>query len=239
MNISVREVNMLNILSIEGNVDINSSEIIETVGWLLKHNRLNMICNIEKVEMVDYSGLSILAIAYKNVINHKGHMVFCCVPLHIYQLFSVVKLDMVFQMYETEEAALRCFDETSAVQQMRMRRRFKRLDMHLDAQFYVAQGHGEQKPVYRGRVLNLSGDGVFVYAKKALPIGTRVMVELSLEEKRSPLAVSGMVIWRTDKALQPQLYPGMGIRFLDIDTYVQSCILKYIDRNLTTRSRML
>lgn len=67
MSIRVREVENVSILDIDGNVDINSSEIIETVGWLINTGKLYILLNLENVDLVDYSGLSVLAIAYKNV----------------------------------------------------------------------------------------------------------------------------------------------------------------------------
>ena len=137
MHLSVREVAKVNVLSVDGQIDINSSEIIETVGWLLKHNRLKIVCDLGNVTMLDYSGLSILAITYKSVINHKGQIIFCCVPLHVQQLFRLVRLEDVFLMYDTEELAIKGFDTASKIEQLKLRRRFKRLDMHREMKYYI------------------------------------------------------------------------------------------------------
>jgi anti-anti-sigma factor len=65
MAIRIREAGAITILDIDGNIDINSSEIIETVGWLVKSGKLHILINLENVNLVDYSGLSILAISLR------------------------------------------------------------------------------------------------------------------------------------------------------------------------------
>src|SRR3990167_7477290 len=109
MSIRVREVSNINILDIEGNININSADIIETVGWLVNTGKLNIILNLENVGLVDYSGLSILAVAYKNVANHKGKLKFLHVPLSVIELFRIVRLDSVFDTHSSEEEAVKSF----------------------------------------------------------------------------------------------------------------------------------
>ena len=70
MNIKIREKENVVILDLEGIIDINSSDFIETVGTVVKNKAKSIICNFEKVEAVDYTGVSVIAVAYKNVLNH-------------------------------------------------------------------------------------------------------------------------------------------------------------------------
>src|SRR3989338_4584885 len=102
MAIRAREVDSVNILDVEGNIDINSSDIIETVGWLVNTGKLNIILNFENVDLVDYSGLSVLAIAYKSIVNHHGKLKFLHVPLPVIELFKIVRLDTVFETHVDE-----------------------------------------------------------------------------------------------------------------------------------------
>ena len=46
MGIRVRETGGVTIIDIEGKIDINSSEIIETVGWLTTSGKVNIILNL-------------------------------------------------------------------------------------------------------------------------------------------------------------------------------------------------
>ena len=99
MPLRFRESGNITIMDIEGNVDINSSDIVETIGYFLNSGKLNFIMNFENVNMVDYSGLSVLAIAYKNTVNHKGKMKFMHVGPHVIELFKIAKLEYVFEPY--------------------------------------------------------------------------------------------------------------------------------------------
>ncbi|MDO8524877.1 MAG: STAS domain-containing protein, partial [Candidatus Omnitrophota bacterium] len=130
MSIKIREQANIHILDIDGRIDINSSELIETVGWLVSTGKINIIFNFENVDLIDYNGLSILAIAYKNIINHKGKLRLLNAPVSIIEILKVVKLDSIFELYTDEETAIRSFSESEA-QKLHLRRKFPRLDIHL------------------------------------------------------------------------------------------------------------
>ena len=239
MNIRIRESHNINIVEIEGQIDINSSEIIETVGWLIKNRKTDILLNFDKVDMVDYSGISILAIAYKNVMNNKGKMKFCNVSLHIEELFNIVRLDSIFQIYRDEETALKTFHFESPIDKKPLRRRFKRLDAHIDVEFCLLEKLKNKKVLwYNAKLLNLSGEGLFLYSKKLLPIGKKIKLKIDLHGKK-PFEIEGVVIWLADKSLQPQSYPGMGILFKKIPKQYQDKLLIYINKHLIHRSGAL
>jgi len=93
-SIKIRNVGSVSILSICGTIDINASNIIEAVGWLVNNGRRNILLDLTSVKKVDHSGLSILAIAYKNIVNHKGTIKFIGVSPDEKELFSLVRLDV-------------------------------------------------------------------------------------------------------------------------------------------------
>lgn len=234
MSIRVREADSVSILDIEGNIDINSSDIIETVGWLVNTGKLNIILNLENVDLVDYSGLSILAIAYKNVTNHKGRMKFLHVPLPVIELFKIVRLDSVFDTYVDEESTLKSFYEET-IEKLQLRRKFKRLDINLTVKYKIL---GEQtKPkVFEGKVLNISAAGIYVYSPYTFPLNSLLDLEFSLPNEPSVLEADGRVVWLPDKEIQPHSYPGMGIGFAHLTPEKEKLIIDFIDKNITHRS---
>ncbi|MDD5449251.1 MAG: PilZ domain-containing protein [Candidatus Omnitrophica bacterium] len=239
MKINVRELKGLTILDVEGRIDIDAAEFIETVGWVLKNNRLKILCNFENVEMVDYSGLSILAIAYKNVANHNGAMKFYNVGMHIRELFRIVQMDRVFQCYDNEQQALLNFDEKILELEMRqLRRRFKRLETNIAVAYTPRKTAGKPARQYTGKVLNLSGAGLFIYGPNILPVRTQLEMEISIPKEMAPFEMKGMVIWIVEKKLQSYCYPGMGVQFVDVDSQKQKELLEFIDKNVTNRSEM-
>lgn len=233
MGVRIRESGAVSILDIEGEININSSDIVEMVGWLVNTGKLDIILNLENVNMVDYSGLSILAISYKNVVNHKGRMKFVRVPLPAIELFKVVKLDAVFENYQDEASAVNSFFETE-ISGMRLRRKFQRLDIHLKVKYNII-GAQKKPEVFTGDVLNISAAGLFIYTPYLLPINSLVDLEFILPGAKN-LEAAGRVIWHTDRDLQPHSYPGMGVSFAHLTAEKEQAILDFIDRNVTHRA---
>jgi len=230
----LRETGGIMILDIDGNIDINSSDIVEMVGWLVNTGKLNIILNFENVDFVDYSGLSILAIAYKNVSNHKGKMKFLHVPLHVIELFKVVKLDGVFENYLEENAAIASFFRED-LDKLHLRRKFQRLDIHLRVRYKLVSDRKNPRS-FEGDVLNMSGAGIYIYTPYTLPINSVLDLEFMIPGSASSLSATGRVIWLTDKDLQPHSYPGMGVSFAHLTPAKEKAIIDFIEKNVTHRA---
>jgi len=237
VKVRIRESKDVTILDVDGRIDIDASEFIETAGWLLKNNKLKMLCNFENVELVDYSGLSILAIAYKNVVNHNGVMKFCNVALHIRELFKIVQMDRVFQCYDNEDLALLNFDEKILeLERRQLRRRFKRLEVSVDINFSLKKAGAKENKQSKGKAINISGAGLFICTPNIFPVRTRLNLEIVLPKELIPFEAEGVVNWIAEKNLQPYCYPGMGVTFINLDPQRQKELLDFIEKNITHRS---
>ena len=228
-----RESGNITILDIEGNIDINSSELIESIGYLLNSGKINFIFNLENVNMVDYSGLSVLAIAYKNILNHKGKVRFLNVPPQVIELFKMVKLESAFEAYPDEESAIKSFYEESA-ESAHLRRRFKRLDFHLKVRYWLV-GHQKKPKIFEGDVMNISAAGLYIFSKYNFPVNSQLDIELIQRGEVQFLDASARVIWLADKELQPHYYPGMGAAFIHLSSEDEKLIIDFIDKNITHR----
>lgn len=234
MSIRIRETDNIHILDIDGRVDINSSEIIEMVGWLVNSGKVNIIFNFENVDIVDYNGLSILAIAYKNIINHKGKLKLLNVPLSVVEMLKVVKLDSVFELYTDEETAINSFTESEA-EKMHLRRKFPRLDIHLNVKYRMVSDHKNPKE-FHGNVLNISAAGLYIYTPHTLPIGTILDLQFDIPGSNASLEATGRVSWLSDKEIQSHAYPGMGVSFTHLTSEKERSIVDFIDKNVTHRA---
>lgn len=234
MPIRFRETGNITILDIEGNVDINSAEIIETIGYMVNSGKRNFILNLENVNLVDYSGLSVLAIAYKDVLNHKGKLKFLHVSPQVIELFKMVKLESVFEVFSDEETAIRSFLEEEMVS-LPLRRRFKRLDINLRVKFWLVSSHKRPK-VFEGEVLNISAAGLFIFSKYTFPVNSQLEIELILPNNIKFFDTTANVIWLSDKELQPHFYPGMGVAFVHLTPENEKLVIDFIDKNITRRA---
>ncbi|MDD5427738.1 MAG: PilZ domain-containing protein [Candidatus Omnitrophica bacterium] len=234
MAIRIREQNNIHILDIDGRIDINSSELIEMVGWLVNSGKVNLIFNFENVDMIDYNGLSILAIAYKNIVNHKGKLKLLNVPISVIEMIKVVKLDSIFELYTDEETAVNSFAE-SEVQKLHLRRKFPRLDIHLNVEYKLISDNKSPK-TFSGNVLNISAAGLYIYTKNTLPIGTLLDLHFTIPDSSAALEATGRVSWIADKDLQPHAYPGMGVSFSHLTPEKELAIVDFIDKNVSHRA---
>jgi len=238
MEIKIRYQKNIAILDVQGTIDINASALIETVGKILKEGVDKIIINLSDVNSMDYNGLSVLAISYKNVLNNKGILKLSNVPLQVMELLRLVKLDDVFNIYMDIDKAIESFKSIRKVQRERdltkhpLRRRFKRLAIDINVYYKKSEGESEKTPLYSGLTGNISGAGLFLRSINILPIGTKVDLDIVLSKIKKTISVKGMVIWVADKELQPDLYPGMGVQFLDIGQKPQEELISFIEKNI-------
>jgi len=235
--IRLRENNNISILDVDGKIDINSSDLIEMIGWLVNSGKINVIVNMENVEMVDYNGLSILAIAYKNILNHKGNIKFAHVPLAAIELLKIVKLETVFEIYEDEETAIESF-HSHEVDKLTLRRKFQRLDIHLSVKYKLESNQNKPKQ-FEGIVLNISGAGVYIYTPYTFPINSILDMEFGIPGMSKSVHATGRVSWLADKEIQPHAFPGMGVSFAHLTSAKEKSIIDFIDKNITHRADTL
>lgn len=231
LEISFKRIKGAGVLDLAGTIDINASNLVEKVGWALENGYQHMVCDFEDVELVDYAGMSALALAFKNVVNHRGKMKFVAVPMHIRKTFNLVCLDRVFELYDDLDSALRSFEEDEAIADIKrknLRRRFKRLPLDIDVQYKSKH----EADYHHGKVLNLSGVGFMVFVEKTYPLGEIVDVKLTLKPAPGEVSVEAVVVWLVEKHLQPQIYPGMGLEFYHVDSQTQEKIIQFVERNL-------
>jgi len=232
LEISIRRFESLAILDLSGSIDIDSANLIEKIGWCLDNGYKEILCNFENINLVDYAGLSVLTIAYKDIINRKGRIKFCLIPEHIKRNLCLVYLDRIFEIYEDEDSALRSFEEDrniSDIQRKQLRRRFRRLDLDIDIEF---KSKSRAEEFSKGKVLNISAVGLLVFADKTYPLGEILNARLLLSPKPELLEFDAQVVWLVQKEIQPQIYPAMGLEFHNIESLMQKKIAEFVDRNL-------
>jgi anti-sigma B factor antagonist len=233
MDIKIKHDGDISILYLEGKININSAVLIEVTGQLASEGCTKMLCDLRQIEQVDNNGLSILAITYKNIVNKGSIMKFCNVPPAVKELFKMVRLDLVFDIYDDEGKAVAAFEAVSKIDRLYLRRRFKRLEFYHPVKFTLSKKKQAKK--MNGKILNISGEGVFVYTKNLLPLMSKVLMEIKLDDDKT-YEIEGTVIWLADNELQSHCYPGMGIQFMNLSTELQKELIDFIDKNITYRS---
>ncbi len=234
MKIQIRKKNNTAILDIEGNIDINSSKLVEKVGWVLNNKTKNIICNFNGVNLIDYVGISLIAVIYKNVLNHSGELKLYAVPAHVRRLFTVVGLDKVFKCYISEEEALKAIENKNEIPKEtkgKLRRKFKRVESRKIIEFKTK--FGDKGKIYKGIIIDLSAVGMFVKTNVLFQLGEILETYINLPPGLDKLILATKVVWVADKEIQYRDYPGMGLEFYDITNEIQQKIMKFIEDQST------
>jgi len=234
MEIKARQKENIVLLDLSGRIDADSANLIEVVGECVRDGYADIICNFEEVEFIDYTGISAIVIAYREVINNNGRLKFANIPAHLKGVFSVSGLDRIIESYGTEDLALSSFKEDKIIEKIKkiqLRRRFKRLP--LDIKVELKTKYANPPACIKVDLLNLSAIGAYIYGCDKFKLGDEVILRLKLSPKPQELDLEAKVVWLSDKQTLPQLHPGMGIEFCNISTSDQKKLLEFIERNLS------
>jgi len=234
MDIRARQKNGVVILDLSGRIDVDSANLVEAIGQCLRDGYCDIICNLEEIEFIDYMGISVIVIAYKEVINSRGRIKFSNVPAHIRNILSIAGLDRVIQIYPDEDIALESFKEDRIIEdikKMQLRRRFKRLP--IDIKIELKTKKDADTTCLNLDLINLSAVGAFIFGCDKFKLGDEVIVKMKLPPKQEELELEAKVVWIPDKQVQPHSYPGMGVEFTNISSFVQQKLVDFIERNLS------
>ncbi|MBD3245471.1 MAG: STAS domain-containing protein [Candidatus Omnitrophica bacterium] len=233
----VKEKEGVSILDVQGNLDINASRFVETVGWVLLHKNKDILCDFSSVNLVDYIGVSLIAVVYKNVVNHKGRIKFMHVPAHLQKLLTVAGMEHVLEIFYSEQDALRSFKEENLIHRIlkkQLRRRFTRIPYQTTVSY--GQKFAPRKTMHRGRILNLSGIGLFVVGGKVFSLGDILTCKLHLLPDPGFMEVDTKVVWVADREIQPLESPGMGLEFYNLSAPQQEKIVSFVEKHRTYNS---
>lgn len=237
IEIRARQKNNVIILDVDGRIDVDSANLVEVVGQCIRDGYNDILLNLEEVEFIDYMGVSVIVIAYKEVMNNRGRMKFVNVPSHLKGVLSVAGLDRVIESYMTEDHAINSFKEDKAIEnikKMQLRRRFKRLPIDIKIELRAKYNKG---PVcHKVAILNLSAIGAFISGCDKFKLGEEVVLKLKLPPKNEEIELDAKVVWLPDKQIQLHFYPGIGVEFYNISTPAQQKLLEFIERNLSFMS---
>mgnify|MGYP001563076484 CR=1 FL=1 len=237
MDIKARQKNGVVIMELSGRIDADCANLIEAVAQCLRDGYNDIICNLEDIDFIDYMGISVIVIAYKEVINAKGRIKFINVPTHIRNIFCIAGLDKVVEIYVDEDSALESFKGDRIIEdikKMQLRRRFKRLPIDIKIEL---KAKDQKNPLCLNLdLINLSAVGAFIFGCNKFKLGDKIVLKLKLPPKQEELELDATVVWIPEKQVQPHSYPGIGIEFTNIPTHTQQRLVDFIERNCSTLS---
>ncbi len=113
MQVNLRHKGSVTILDLEGKIigpdTLALKSIIEERIQAAEGGKLNLILNMERVQMMDSSGLGVLVAAYTSIQRNEGRVVLLNLGGNIRSLIVMAKLVTIFDRYDTEAEAIASF----------------------------------------------------------------------------------------------------------------------------------
>lgn len=107
MNIDIKTINGVPVLSISGEIDMSSSTVLRThLLELVKKKTPLLFIDFKDVSYIDSSGIATFVEGLKGMMPYGGKLKFVSIPSNISEIFSFSKLDRVFEMYGSINDAL-------------------------------------------------------------------------------------------------------------------------------------
>lgn len=235
LEIKLRQFGNCIILDLCGRIDVDSANLVEVVGQCVRDGYVDILCNLEDIQAIDYMGISVVVIAYKEVVNHQGRMKFVNIPVQLRSVFTVSGMDRVIEIYASEDVALNSFKEDKAIEdikKMQLRRRFKRLPV--DLKIELKSNRESSLGCLKAEILNLSAVGAFIFGCGKFKLQDEVTLKMKLAPKPEVLELEAHVVWVPDKGVQPHEYPGIGVEFSNISAANQQKLIEFIERNISS-----
>jgi anti-sigma B factor antagonist len=111
MKIETRTIGDIQILDCSGKITLGEGTMTvrNAVRDILKNNGKKIILNLSDVNYIDSSGVGELVSTYTTVTNSGGKLKLLNLTKKIQELLAITKLLTVFEVHESEQAALASF----------------------------------------------------------------------------------------------------------------------------------
>ena len=115
MQVNLRHKGSITILDIEGKVigadalalrDIIQQQIQKTERQAEPERKINIILNLERVQIMDSSGLGVLVASHTTIQRNQGNIVLLSLGGNVRSLIVMAKLMTIFDCYDTEAEAI-------------------------------------------------------------------------------------------------------------------------------------
>lgn len=112
MDISEKTIGDVNVISLSGRLDAYSAnEVEKKLDSLIDAAQVRLVISLEKLEYISSSGLRVFLAALKKTKKQQGNIKLACLKPYIKEVFDIAGFTQLFNMFDTEEAAVNSFKE--------------------------------------------------------------------------------------------------------------------------------
>lgn len=109
MKVNVKESETAIVIKLEGEMMLGyeANDFHEAIRSSLEKNKKNIIIDMCEVKFISSWGIGILIHGYTTATNAGGSFKLACVPVNIKETFKKIKIDSIFEQFNTVEQALK------------------------------------------------------------------------------------------------------------------------------------
>ena len=112
MDIQDKRTGDVSIVILSGRLDAYGANDLErNLDSLINAGRVQLVINLEKLEYISSSGLRVFLAALKQAKKQQGDIKLACPKPYIVEIFDIAGFTQLFNMFDTEEAAVKSFEE--------------------------------------------------------------------------------------------------------------------------------
>lgn len=100
----------VNVIRLSGAaLDVSTAPDFKTECAAIVQENPRIVLNLQNLDFVDSSGVGSLLSLLRHAKTGGGDVKICCTPENILSLFELVRFNRLFDLFETEDEALRSF----------------------------------------------------------------------------------------------------------------------------------
>jgi anti-sigma B factor antagonist len=110
MQFKTRSIDNVTVIDLAGRFDKYAAPpVVETLEHLTAGPAPTVLVNMTQVNFVDSTGLATLVQGLKRAKQQGGDLYLCCMRQPVYMIFELTRLDKAFDIFVSEEHALKTF----------------------------------------------------------------------------------------------------------------------------------
>ena len=114
--VSIRETGGVKVLDVVGRITLGEGASIlrETLRTMARESHKKILVNLEEASYIDSSGLGVLVSGFAGITSHGGQFKLLNLTNRIRDLLLITKLFTVFEVFDSETAAINSFIEVES-----------------------------------------------------------------------------------------------------------------------------
>jgi anti-anti-sigma factor len=101
------------VLTLAGEISLDEGDLVlsKHVDTLIKQSHVKLVLDLSGITYIDSAGMAMMVAQLKEVRRHGGAMKLAALTAKTQQLFAMLKLKFVFEIFDTVEQAVESFKQ--------------------------------------------------------------------------------------------------------------------------------